>query len=71
MKKLITLFCVLLMSVIQLSAQPAYLVNKCAVTDSDQRCKIYKYNGQSSPRIIMAGGMTGRGGLLFGEKVPM
>lgn len=68
MKKLITLFCVLLMSVMQLSAQPAYLVNKCAVTDSDQRCKIYKYNGQSSPRIVMAGGMTGRGGFaIWGE----
>lgn len=65
MKKLFILLSAILLATTQLSAQRTYLVNNCAITDSDQRYKVYKYSGTSSPKIEMAGGEAGYGGFAF------
>ena len=50
-----------------LSAQNTYLVNKCKVVKSEN-CTIYKYNGNSSAKIRMAGGEYGCGGFSFWDE---
>ena len=61
MKKFIVLLAAFMLANVQLFAQHTYLVNKCKVADSDN-CSIYKYNGNSSSKILMAGDEYGYGG---------
>jgi hypothetical protein len=54
MKKYIFVIAAFLLMSLQLMAQNTYLVNKCKIVKSE-KCTIYKYNGNSSAKIKMAG----------------
>ena len=47
--------------------QYTYLVDKCSVIESED-CTIYKYNGRSSTKILMAGDEYGYGGFLLDDE---
>ena len=61
MKNRIILLSILSLVCLQVAAQNTYLVNKCKIVGS-QKCTIYKYNGNSSSKILMAGDEYGYGG---------
>lgn len=67
MKKHIFFIALLLLMNLQLFAQHTYLVNKCQLVKSE-KCTIYKYNGNSSAKIKMAGGEYGYGGFSFWDE---
>ena len=68
MKKYISLIAAFLLMSLQLSmAQNTYLVNKCKIVKSE-KCTIYKYNGNSSAKIKMAGDEYGYGGFSFWDE---
>ena len=64
MRTRVILLSILLCFSAQLFAQNTYLVNKCKVIKSE-KCTIYKYNGNSSAKIKMAGDVYGYGGFAF------
>lgn len=64
MRTRVILLSILLCFSAQLFAQNTYLVNKCKVIKSE-KCTIYKYNGNSSAKIKMAGDGYGYGGFAF------
>lgn len=67
MKNRIILLSILSLVCLQVAAQNTYLVNKCKIVGS-QKCTIYKYNGNSSSKIKMAGDEYGYGGFSFWDE---
>jgi hypothetical protein len=59
----------ILLAIISLAgySQNTYLVNRCKVVKSE-KCTIYKYNGNSSAKIRMAGDEYGYGGFSFWDE---
>lgn len=49
-------------------AQVTYLVNSHAPAES-RSCKVYRYNGPSSPEMALSGGQKWRGGFTIGHSV--
>ena len=67
MKKHVIILSAFLLISIQLFAQNTYLVNKCKLVKSE-KCTVYKYNGSSSAKIMMAGDEYGYGGFSFWDE---
>ena len=68
MKKIHVLLIILMAGALQLSAQPRYMVNIMNPVES-YAYKAYKYNGPSSQRIAMSGGLQWYGGFTIGHSV--
>ena len=67
MKKLLFSVAVMLLFCMSSFAQHTYLVNKCKILKSEN-ATIYKYNGNSSAKIRMAGDAYGYGGFSFWDE---
>lgn len=67
MNKYVFALAAFLLMGVQLLAQNTYLVNKCPIVKSE-KCTVYKYNGNSSAKIKMAGDEYGYGGFSFWDE---
>ena len=67
MKRRFFLFAALIFISLQSFAQHTYLVNSCKIVKSE-KATIYKYNGNSSAKIRMAGDAYGYGGFAFWDE---